>query len=90
MNDNEIEYFQEKSVIDYPYSIKFMEKKVEEIYKNNCKEFLWFLEHDNIYTAGTSAKPEGLRNSSTETRHTNEEKRDRVMERVRDKAKSFL
>ena len=60
MNDNEIEYFQEEGVIDYPYSIKFMEKKVEEIYKNNCKEFLWFLEHDNIYTAGTSAKPEDL------------------------------
>ena len=60
MNDNEIEYFQEERVIDYPYSIKFMEKKVEEIYKNNCREFLWFLEHDNIYTAGTSAKPEDL------------------------------
>ena len=60
MNDNEIEYFQEKKVIDYPYSIKFMEKKVEEIHKNSCKEFLWFLEHDNIYTAGTSAKPEDL------------------------------
>ena len=51
MNDNEIEYFQEEGVIDYPYSIKFMEKKVEEIYKNNCKEFLWFLEHYNIYSA---------------------------------------
>ena len=60
MNDNEIEYFQEEGVVDYPYSIKFMEKQVEEIYKNNCKEFLWFLEHDNIYTAGTSAKPEDL------------------------------
>ena len=60
MNDNEIEYFQEERIIDYPYSIEFMEKKVEEIHKNNCKEFLWFLEHDNIYTAGTSAKPEDL------------------------------
>ena len=27
MNDNEIEYFQEEGVIDYPYSIKFMEIK---------------------------------------------------------------
>ena len=42
MNDNEIEYFQEEGFIDYPYSIKFMEKKVEEIYKNNCKEFYGF------------------------------------------------
>ena len=42
MNDNEIEYFQEEGLIDYPYSIKFMEKKVEEIYKNNCKEFYGF------------------------------------------------
>ena len=37
---------------------------IEDIHKNNCKEFLWFLEHDNIYTAGTSAKQKDLINSN--------------------------
>jgi len=60
MNNNEIEYFLESNYIDYPSSISFMEKKVEDIYKNRCKEFLWFLEHEDIYTAGTSSKSKDL------------------------------
>lgn len=60
MNNNEIEYFLENNYIDYPSSISFMEKKVEDIYKNRCKEFLWFLEHEDIYTAGTSSKSKDL------------------------------
>jgi len=60
MNNNEIEYFLEKNYIDYLSSISFMEKKVEDIHKNRCKEFLWFLEHEDIYTAGTSAKSKDL------------------------------
>ncbi len=64
MIEHEIEYFLDKKKIDYPDSIEFMEKKIEDIHKNNCKEFLWFLEHDNIYTAGTSAKQKDLINSN--------------------------
>tara|TARA_B100001109_G_scaffold216788_1_gene186309 strand:- start:82 stop:744 length:663 start_codon:yes stop_codon:yes gene_type:complete len=64
MIEHEIEYFLDKKTIDYPDSIEFMEKKIEDIHKNNCKEFLWFLEHDNIYTAGTSAKQKDLINSN--------------------------
>ena len=64
MFEHEIEYFLDKKTIDYPDSIEFMEKKIEDIHKNNCKEFLWFLEHDNIYTAGTSAKKKDLINSN--------------------------
>ncbi len=60
MNNNEIEYFLESNYIDYPSSISFMEKKVEDIYKNRSKEFLWFLEHEDIYTAGTSSKSKDL------------------------------
>ena len=60
MNNNEIEYFLEKNYIDYLSSISFMEKKVEDIHKNRCKEFLWFLEHEDIYTAGTSSKSKDL------------------------------
>ena len=64
MIEHEIEYFLDKKTIDYPDSIEFMEKKIEDIHKDNCKEFLWFLEHDNIYTAGTSAKQKDLLNSN--------------------------
>lgn len=64
MFEHEIEYFLDKKTIDYPDSIEFMEKKIEDIHKNKCKEFLWFLEHDNIYTAGTSAKKKDLINSN--------------------------
>lgn len=64
MIEHEIEYFLDKKTIDYLDSIEFMEKKIEDIHKNNCKEFLWFLEHDNIYTAGTSAKQKDLINSN--------------------------
>ena len=64
MIEHEIEYFLDKKTIDYPDSIEFMEKKIEDIHKNKCKEFLWFLEHDNIYTAGTSAKQKDLLNSN--------------------------
>ena len=64
MFEHEIEYFLDKKTIDYPDSIEFMEKKIEDIHKDNCKEFLWFLEHDNIYTAGTSAKKKDLINSN--------------------------
>ena len=64
MIEHEIEYFLDKKTIDYPDSIEFMEKKIEDIHKNKCKEFLWFLEHDNIYTAGTSAKQKDLINNN--------------------------
>ena len=64
MIEHEIEYFLDKKTIDYPDSIEFMEKKIEDIHKNNCKEFLWFLEHDDIYTAGTSAKQKDLIDSN--------------------------
>tara|TARA_B000000565_G_C23687173_1_gene340519 strand:- start:284 stop:877 length:594 start_codon:yes stop_codon:yes gene_type:complete len=37
-----------------------MEKKVESIHNNTSREFIWFLEHDNIYTAGTSSKASDL------------------------------
>tara|TARA_B100000212_G_scaffold313893_1_gene267091 strand:+ start:415 stop:1077 length:663 start_codon:yes stop_codon:yes gene_type:complete len=55
-----VEYFIDRELVDYPFSIDFMEKKVESIHNNTSKEFIWFLEHDNIYTAGTSSKASDL------------------------------
>ena len=41
--------------IQYFEALSFMEKKVENILKNQDKEMIWFLNHDHIYTCGTSA-----------------------------------
>ena len=42
--------------VDYIKALKFMEKKVQDILFNNHNEMLWFLNHDHIYTCGTSSK----------------------------------
>ena len=55
-----VEYFIDKELVDYQFSIDFMEKKVESIHNNTSREFIWFLEHDHIYTAGTSSKASDL------------------------------
>ena len=41
-------------LIDYESSIKFMKSRVEKIKNNNQNELIWFLNHSNIYTQGTS------------------------------------
>ena len=63
MTRDRIEYFINKQPINYPFAIKFMESKVEKIKSGLSKEFIWFLEHNEIYTAGTSAKNEDLLDS---------------------------
>ena len=42
--------------IGYFDAIRFMEKKVEKILDNRENEMLWFLNHNHVYTCGTSAK----------------------------------
>ena len=41
--------------IEYFDAIRFMEKKVEKILDKKENEMLWFLNHNHIYTYGTSA-----------------------------------
>tara|TARA_Y100000590_G_C15240940_1_gene833790 strand:+ start:47 stop:697 length:651 start_codon:yes stop_codon:yes gene_type:complete len=41
--------------IDYIESLKFMENKVDHIISKNHNEMIWFLDHDHIYTCGTSS-----------------------------------
>ena len=42
--------------IEYFDALNFMEKKVDKILCNEENEMLWFLNHNHIYTCGTSAK----------------------------------
>ena len=41
--------------IEYFDALNFMEKKVGKILNNKENEMLWFLNHDHVYTYGTSA-----------------------------------
>ena len=40
--------------VNYIDAINFMEERLEQIFKNKEKELIWTLEHEEIYTAGTS------------------------------------
>ena len=57
-----------KDLVGYDFAISEMEKRVLEIKQNSAKELVWLLEHEPIYTCGTSAKKEDLKNDNVETR----------------------
>ena len=46
--------------IDYLKSIKILEKRVHDVFLGKKDEFLWVLEHNSVYTAGTSASEKDL------------------------------
>ena len=46
--------------IDYLQSIKILEKRVHDVFLGKKDELLWVLEHNSVYTAGTSAKKKDL------------------------------
>jgi len=46
--------------IDYLQSIKILEKRVHDVFLGKKDEFLWVLEHNSVYTAGTSANKKDL------------------------------
>ena len=52
---SEIEIKHSEKLVDYESSIKYMESRVENIKNEKNKELIWFLNHDHIYTQGTSA-----------------------------------
>ena len=46
--------------IDYIESMKILEKRVQDVHEGKKGELLWLLEHNSIYTAGTSSKNSDL------------------------------
>ena len=46
--------------VDYVESMKFLEKRVEDVFLGKEKELLWILEHNTVYTAGTSSNEKDL------------------------------
>ena len=51
-----IEIKKSKKPVKYTDAIKFMEMRLKELNEKNKDELVWILEHDEIYTAGTSYK----------------------------------
>ena len=51
-----MEWIISEDTIDYEVALKRMEKIVDEIIQNNKNETIWLLEHNKVYTAGTSTK----------------------------------
>jgi len=57
--------------INYFSAIDFLEKRLEDLYKNKKKELIWILEHDEIFTAGTSYKDNEILDNSINLIKTN-------------------
>ena len=57
-----IEWKHEKNFVDYKIAEEAMSKRVENIISNRRTELIWFLEHDSVFTLGTSAKNNDFRN----------------------------
>ncbi len=50
--------------INYQEAVIFMESRVEDIIKNKSQELIWFLNHNHIFTQGTSAAKDEVINSN--------------------------
>jgi len=51
------------SEVNYEEAVMYMESRVDGIINNKSKELLWFLNHNHIFTQGTSASKEEILNS---------------------------
>ena len=50
-----IEIKKQYNLVDYETAVKFMQLRVNQIFNKSKNEIIWFLNHDHIYTQGTSA-----------------------------------
>ena len=57
--------------VDYAESMKILEQRVNDVFKGKKKELLWLLEHNSVYTAGTSANKKDLLDKNLQIIKTN-------------------
>ena len=50
-----IEIKKEYQLVDYEKSLELMQVRVNDIINESKNELIWFLNHDHIYTQGTSS-----------------------------------
>ena len=66
-----IEIKKSKKPIKYEDALILMEKRLIEVNKRNTKELIWTLEHEEIYTAGTSYSDDEVLDKSIRIFRTN-------------------
>ena len=57
--------------IDYFDAINLLETRLMELYENNARELIWTLEHNEVFTAGTSYKKDEIIDKSIKIIETN-------------------
>ncbi len=57
--------------IKYEKAISLLEKRLDEIHKKKGNELIWILEHQEVYTAGTSYKNDEILDKSIKLIKTN-------------------
>ena len=66
-----IEIKKSEKPVNYEDAQKLMEKRLFELSNNSSKELIWILEHDAVYTAGTSSKKSEIIDKSIKIEKTN-------------------
>ena len=66
-----IEIKKSKKPIKYDEAIRLMEQRLVDVNEDRSKELIWILEHDDVYTAGTSYKENEIIDKSIKVLKTN-------------------
>ena len=66
-----IEIKKSQKPVKYEDALRFMEKRVLEIHQKKSEDLIWILEHEHLYTAGTSAKENEILDKSINILKTN-------------------
>ena len=67
----DIEIKKSEKPVKYDAAIRFMENRLDDLNDKKCKELIWVLEHDELYTAGTSSKESEILDKSIKIIKTN-------------------
>ena len=60
-----------KKPVNYEKAIKYMEKRLNDILFKNARDLIWILQHNDIYTAGTSFNEDDILDKSIKVKKTN-------------------
>ncbi|WP_440670590.1 lipoyl(octanoyl) transferase LipB [Candidatus Pelagibacter sp. HIMB1483] len=66
-----IEIKKSQKPVKYEHAIAFMEKRLHEISQKNSNDLIWILEHEELYTAGTSYNEKEILDKSINVIKTN-------------------
>ena len=66
-----IEIKKSKNLVKYEYAIRLMEERLSNLNENKSSELIWTLEHNHIYTAGTSYDENEILDKSIKILKTN-------------------